>query len=709
MFFLINNPVIAVVFLIAVGLSIVIFKKLVDEIKLNKLLRIKQKAMRINVKSAFNKRISGLGALTMAPVGVFVLFLAFAFNIEPDVDNNVVPTFASAQDILSIYEDFTEKMNSSYYRGGFFIVEDAMDMEMAPTTDGMLFGDDGSNAEDEGSDDFSGVNNQVDGVDELDNVITDGLYIYSIYGNEVQISKAYTESLGSDALELLHTITFNNNYQCDTEGSSYPIGLYYTEDHLVVITTDYHYDCMDGEPQYDYWGYFYDYNSTTTIRMYDKTDFSLDHETVFSGNFIGSRKIGNDIYLVTNTYIPFNNEELNLDEYLPYYEIQNQKVVTKYEDIKYVEGTTPNSFTSFYAYNVESQQVDMETVLGDSGYNLYVSEDNMYLAGSIYYFWPITAIADVEDPIYEHKTAIMRISIDHTSVEFTGVGYVEGNVENQFSMDEYNGNLRLTTTQGWWDVTNYLWILDEDLNVIGQLGGEDGSESLGKPGERIRATRFSGDYVYVVTFLQTDPFYVINLTDPANPYIEGELEISGYSEHIKVLSNDYVLGIGYEANDTGRVTGLKFAIYDVSDKSNPFESSNTTFTFDDFGYAYTSALWNHKDLLVSLDKGFMSMPFSSSGYDDDLNRWTYNSGIIMFDLSLEEGIGQHTFIMHEENAEFNCYVYKSLFISDQFYTVSNKYIKVSSIDDPTNFTNSITLREFSYQDNPDEDPEVLED
>jgi hypothetical protein len=81
----------------------------------------------------------------------------------------------------------------------------------------------------------------------------------------------------------------------------------------------------------------------------------------------------------------------------------------------------------------------------------------------------------------------------------------------------------------------------------------------------------------------------------------------------------------------------------------------------------------------------------------------------MFDLSLEEGIGQHTFIMHEENAEFNCYVYKSLFISDQFYTVSNKYIKVSSIDDPTNFTNSITLREFSYQDNPDEDPEVLED
>jgi hypothetical protein len=102
------------------------------------------------------------------------------------------------------------------------------------------------------------------------------------------------------------------------------------------------------------------------------------------------------------------------------------------------------------------------------------------------------------------------------------------------------------------------------------------------------------------------------------------------------------------------------------------------------------------------------MPFSTHGWNETDDYWTYNSGILLFDLSLEDGIGDHEFIVHEENARFDCYVYKSLFIEDQFYTVSNKYIKVAPLDDPTNFTNSITLREFQYQTNPEGDPEVVD-
>jgi uncharacterized secreted protein with C-terminal beta-propeller domain len=305
----------------------------------------------------------------------------------------------------------------------------------------------------------------------------------------------------------------------------------------------------------------------------------------------------------------------------------------------------------------------------------------------------------------------MRVAIGGSEVKFDGIGYVEGYIENQFSMDEYDGHLRVTTTVGWWgDVINYLWVLDDNLKVVGQVGGKDLPEAntLGEPGERIRSTRFDGDYAYVVTFLQTDPFYVINLSDPENPFIEGSLKITGFSEHLQVLDDDHVLGIGFETNETGGTIGLKFNIYDVSDKSNPVEAfeNPTVFLYEDIGYGYTSAIWNHKDLLVNLDKGIMAMPFSSYGWDNTDDYWSYNSGILLFDLSIEEGIGDYDFIIHEANARFDCYVYKSVFIEDQFYTISNKYIKVAPLDDPTNFTNSITLREFEYQTDPYGNPEV---
>lgn len=727
MLFLLNNPLIALIGVLAIGLSVFILRKIIVEIKLNNQLREKHKAMRIKgIDGGFRKRVSGLGALALAPTAVFAVALIIGFNITPNTDESNVVGIRSANDIISIYDDFQAKWESGYnFRGGMFTVDEAL--EAMPEDAAPTVGNDVDTA-DKGSDDHSEVNNQVEGVDEMDNVITDGLYIYSIYGNQVQVSKAWTQSMGSDALELLHTFDYTTEYSCDAT-MFYPMGLYEEEGKLIVVGSETQYTCYDSdkwedgaeEPMYDYW-YGYAEDTRTKVLVYSKTDFELEEEYTVKGNFIGTRKIGSDLYIVTNQWIPFGNEDLDLDTYLPYYEVDNQKVMAQYEDIVYVDGTTPNAFTAFYAIDLDNSIIDMEVVLGDSGYNLYVSSNNMYLVGNIYYFWPMAEVVDVEEPVYEQKTAIMRIGINATSVEFDGLGYVDGYIENQFSMDEYDGHLRVTTTVGWWgDVVNYLWVLDDDMKVVGQLGGRDlePEKTLGEPGETIRATRFAGEYAYVVTFLQTDPFYVINLSDPTNPFIEGELKIDGFSEHLQVLDEDHVLGIGFEADpSTGQTIGLKFNIYDVSDKSNPIEAFDNpaVFLYEDSGYMWTSALWNHKDLLVNLDKGLLAMPFSTNGWDDSTERWYYNSGILVFDLSLEEGIGEHKMLIHEQNSYFDCYVYKSLFISDQFYTVSNKYIKSITIDDIftnedvniTDFNNSVTLREFEYQNDPWGEPKEVD-
>jgi len=120
-----------------------------------------------------------------------------------------------------------------------------------------------------------------------------------------------------------------------------------------------------------------------------------------------------------------------------------------------------------------------------------------------------------------------------------------------------------------------LYVLREDtsnenqLSILSQLPNKDNSKAIGKPGEDIYAVRYFGDYAYIVTFRRTDPLYAINLKDPAAPFIEGELSIPGYSDYLHPINDDLLLGVGKQASENGRVQGIKIALFDVSDKSNP--------------------------------------------------------------------------------------------------------------------------------------------
>ncbi len=200
------------------------------------------------------------------------------------------------------------------------------------------------------------------------------------------------------------------------------------------------------------------------------------------------------------------------------------------------------------------------------------------------------------------RTGIVKIDVKDFSA-ITGV--VSGHPLNQFSMDEYKGDLRIATTIGdqWFGgfrnntkTVSDVYVLDGNLKVIGAV------KDLGET-ERIYAVRFMGDRGYVVTFREIDPFYVLNLADPRNPVVKGELKIPGYSSYLHPLGNHKVLGIGREDSK------VKISIFDVSVPENPTEISK--YTLNEY---WSEALDNHRAFLLDEKHKIFFIPGSKGGY-----------------------------------------------------------------------------------------------
>ena len=174
------------------------------------------------------------------------------------------------------------------------------------------------------------------------------------------------------------------------------------------------------------------------------------------------------------------------------------------------------------------------------------------------------------------STQIHRFQLDSpTSTSYQASGRVSGYVQNQWSLSEQDGVLRVASTdQATWDATTgqqatastsqitTLRQQGDKLVKVGQLSG------LG-PGERIYGVRFIGNTGYVVTFRQMDPLYVVDLTDPAKPVLKGQLKIPGYSAYLHPVGDGLLLGVGQDATATGHSTGTQMSLFNVSDPSNP--------------------------------------------------------------------------------------------------------------------------------------------
>lgn len=245
------------------------------------------------------------------------------------------------------------------------------------------------------------------------------------------------------------------------------------------------------------------------------------------------------------------------------------------------------------------------------------------------------------------NSGIVKIAVDNLKV--IASGGVPGYPLNQFALDEYQGNLRIATTLGGiWGAsmgsnqsTNDLYVLDKNLSIIGKV------LDMGQ-GERIYSTRFIEDKGYVVTFRQTDPFYVLDLGDPKNPVKKGELKIPGYSSYLHPIDKNTILGIGEENNK------VKISLFDVSNAADPKELYK--YSLDEY---WTEVNSNHKAFLIDPKYKVFFLPASRGGY------------------ILSYADNKLTLVKAAQMSQAK----RAIYVNDYFYVVGDSQIKVYSEKD----------------------------
>lgn len=573
-----------------------------------------------------------------------------------------------------------------------------------------------------GKPDYSETNVQVQGVDEADTVKTDGKYIYKITDNQLIIAKAYPV----EEMEVVNTLQFDGEVQ--------PLEMYVDDRYLTVILN-----------QNYYWRQVYPapappFENSVKVLIYDLADRSKlkqVREIELDGSYLSSRKIGDTLYLINNKYIPLYRLQEQPEELLtPAYrdsleggEIQR----IGYEEICYFPGSPQPNYLLIAGVDLGSlstKKMEVKTYLG-AGQNIYSSLENLYVAVPEYRYeqvQPLPEPADTEGSNTsamsrmiavmpaEVNTSVYKFNLQAGDTNYLGKGSVPGNILNQFSMDEHEGYFRIATTlqklpvrTGEVELTNNLYILDQSMNQAGKI------ENIA-PGEKIYSVRFMGDRGYMVTFKTVDPLFVLDLQDPNRPAVLGELKIPGYSNYLHPYDENHIIGFGKEAVEveephwSGKGTvknayylGMKVALFDVSDVSNPKEKFKIE--IGDRG-TESELFWNHKALLFDREKGILSFPVTVCDIDpatvtkDDYlaqkaPRLAYGQpvfqGAFVYNLSAEEGFTLKGMITHHppgavvnlQNAgryDYNRDISRSLYIGDTLYTLSNSYLQANDLN-----------------------------
>jgi len=476
--------------------------------------------------------------------------------------------------------------------------------------------------------DFSGTNVQELGIDEPDLIKTDGSRIIVIQGNELH----NIDISGPEAV-LTDTLTLDNHWGSDL--------LLAGDRVLVMANTDPPYDLYgpDGgdaaasplsrlvNP-----GQWRQLTSIIEVDLSDPADLTVANTLTLGGRYLSARVVNGAARIVTTSSpddLPFvypasaagedraeqaNREavaQTTIGDWMPRYVHEaadgtvNDGMLVNCRNVAH-----PVEFSGFSTLTVLT--VDLDAPLGTpnsmavlaDGQTIYAGNENLYVATNRY-------VDSDEGPWNEddqdYATSIHQFDVtDPTTTAYRASGTIPGHLLNQFSMSEYEGHLRVASTQGspWWfndDSESMVTVLtrsEGELLQVGQVG------DMGQ-GERIFAVRFIGDTGYVVTFRQTDPFYTLDLTDPTAPVVKGELKIAGYSGYLHPVGDGLILGIGQDATDEGRTTGAKATLFDVSDLSAP-----TALDSWEGGGGSTSVEWDHRAFLWWAPENLAVMPFN---------------------------------------------------------------------------------------------------
>lgn len=502
----------------------------------------------------------------------------------------------------------------TYFRS---VTTNASVYETLGVSDTML-----STAEDQGGGaaGVSTTNLVEQGVDEADLVKSDGnhLYIvdqgsylggfYDVCANEVCAMPLTETPTATPPIVRVMQLTNDESPNAaplttiNVAKAAYIHGLYLTDNHQRLIVVG---QSISEQPNYSVNTYIASYDVSNVENI--KTDWDF----VIEGDYSASRLQDDKLYLISmhniwidglnlyveNTETKKSNQDLidnlTLDDILPQTWL-NDQATSVVDASDCAEPEQLNDQTIFYPQLLTVTTIPLDApqsakafcTLESSG-EIYVSPNAIYLAKGEYTYHG-------EGASYSYSTVIHKLGLTSDSVEYKASVRLPGTTGwrgNAFRMSEKDGYLRvmvsdLNENNDFTPTEHRLYTLKEAtdsnlLETIAILPNENRPSAIGKPNEEIYAVRYVGDYAYVVTFQRTDPLYAINLKNPAAPYIEGELEIPGYSDYLHPIGDNLLLGVGKNSvtadDGTAWIQGVKVGLFDVSNKSNPQQIGDYSF------------------------------------------------------------------------------------------------------------------------------------
>lgn len=617
-----------------------------EELIINRLDGTEQKKIRFYQRKSFKSIVSAAACIAIAVAAItaarpYLVDNNVTTDNEPSMQEPLLSTFTSVDDIKSTVKEIEN--NKAVYENKYGLMGGGvfLDAAMPETAKNITTTAEGGSR----ADSYADTYRQVDAVDEADIIKNDGKYIYYVSTNHNCI-KIYETASGEGKL-VSQIDDFRISDYGDSSADEYIQDIFIYNSTLVVNTYKFEYSEDYSRAE-----------ELSLVHLYDVSDASEPEEINTlsqSGTYVSSRLIGNQIYYVSNDYV-YSNKCKTDDDYVPY--ICNgkgaEKMVIPCHDIAYGSNPDTASYLIVSAINIETgeRSTDTKAIFG-AGSNIYCNENNMYITMGQWRWKRDIALLDSVQPI-ESKTQIVKVSLSANSIQFTATCEVAGDVNNQFSLDEKDGRLRVATTSynEKDERTNNLFVFDENLNKIGEITGFADNES-------IQAVRFIGDTAYVITYEQVDPLFVIDLSDPASPQIKGEVEITGFSSLLVPVDENTLLGIGYSTyqGEYGEATdGLKLALFDISDHENP--TVLDSYVLND---AYSEAQYNHHALVVNYDKGYYAIPYEI--YDG--NSYKNTSGALTFEINGEKIHITNQFVIEGTESAVRCtYADDDLYVFD---------------------------------------------
>ena len=531
--------------------------------------------------------------------------------------------------------------------------------------------------------DYSTTNLLVEGVDEADYIKNDGNFLYIQVGRQIKVI-----DIRNDKMEEVASVDPN----LTDKDIIHEIFLDAQQLYIILSTREEQKQPVNegrdvsssiaNAPKYDIMYYPINYKFQTKLMVYDITDknqLKLVGTTVQDGSYREARKVGEYLYLFSQTYhynVGFDVEMENAENLKEAVQnewekdipcINGQKVPV--DSIYVKDDATGELVISSIHVNEPNQVVDKMVLVTDYA-ELYMGTDSIYLYRAEWSDW--------QDMEMESYTKITKFSYQNGRMNGVGEGKIRGTIPDKFAISESNGILRVLTTD--WagrETHNQLYLLDKELKELGSL------KDFAK-GEEIYAARYIGNIAYFITYHNTDPLFAVDIADPTNPIILGQVEISGFSDYLHPFVENLLLGLGYETDpETSERLGIKLVMFDISD---PVKPSIKDFVVLDG--TYTNAADNYKGILVNVKKnliGFDTNNWRLSSKDCanyELYQWSEDGFVQIKEMDMEYCINQYytrglyagnRFYLVYQNQE--SYVIKSFAMNEDYREIDQYQIK----------------------------------